>query len=217
MIEVLQLTFNPFQENTYLVWDETMQCVVFDPGCWNEQEKNHLAQIIEKKQLKPVRLINTHCHLDHVFGNRFVADRYGIGLEIHQGELALLQAFPRVCLQYGIPAGDEMPVPVRFIEEGEEILFGNAGKLKTLLTPGHSPASLCFYCEEHAFIIAGDVLFEGSIGRTDLPGGDYETLIHSIQSQLMPLDDNVKVYSGHGPSTTIGQERRQNPFLLDEE
>lgn len=215
MTVVAKFTFNPFQENTYVVYDETKECIIFDPGCYTETERNELTDFINKKELKPVRLINTHCHLDHIFGNHFIHTQYQLPLEIHQGELVVLQAVPQVSMMYGIPYPDQSPNPGRFIEVGEMIEFGNS-RLKSLFTPGHSPASLSFYCEASKFVIAGDVLFQGSIGRTDLPGGNFDTLIASIKTQLMPLPEEVEVYPGHGPKTTIGYEKRSNPFLQNQ-
>lgn len=212
MAQVVQLTFNPFQENTYLVYDETGECLIFDPGCSNVAEENELKSKIEALSLTPVQLINTHCHLDHVFGNKFVADTYNLGLEIHEKELPVLEAVPMVCNMYGIPKPPPSPAPAKFLKEGDCIQFGNT-KLLMLFTPGHSPGSLTFYCEKDQFMIAGDVLFYGSIGRTDLPGGDHQTLIDSIKNELLPLGDDIVVYSGHGPKTQIGFERQNNPFL----
>lgn len=213
MAQVVCLTFNPFQENTYLIYDDTKECIVIDPGCLDQAEKVELAGTIERLKLRPVRLINTHCHLDHIFGNRFVAEKYNLSLEIHSGEIPVLERAPQAAMMYGIPYPELSPAPGGFIEEGDTIEFGNS-QLKAILTPGHSPASLSFFCEAHNFLIAGDVLFYGSIGRTDLPGGDYDTLIESITDKLLPLGDDVIVYSGHGPSTTIGFERKNNPFLM---
>ena len=212
MLHVGCLTFNPFQENTYVVYDGSGECIIFDPGCYEEHERQQLQEFIAEKQLKPVRLINTHCHLDHIFGNQFVADQYGLGLEIHRGELPVLHAAPGFGSMYGIPIPGGVPEPSAFIEEGDTIEFGNTA-LKVILTPGHSPASLSFYCDKEKIIIAGDVLFAGSIGRTDLPGGNHQTLISSIKEKLLPLGDDMTVYPGHGPSTTIGKERISNPFL----
>jgi glyoxylase-like metal-dependent hydrolase (beta-lactamase superfamily II) len=209
---IAKLTFNPFQENTYVLYDETGECAIIDPGCYEPHEKIELADFISQHQLRPVRLLNTHCHIDHVFGNKFVSETYGLQLEIHRGELPVLEAVPQVSAFYGIPMGDPSPMPGRFIEEGEIISFGNT-QLKALYTPGHSPASLSFYCEKGGFVIAGDVLFKESIGRTDLPGGDFDTLIKSIRKQLLPLGDETNVHPGHGLSTTIGYERKFNPFL----
>ncbi|MBK8554734.1 MAG: MBL fold metallo-hydrolase [Lewinellaceae bacterium] len=212
MTNVHVIESNPFAENTCIVFDETGECVLFDPGCYTEQERQQLQRFIEKNGLKPVRLINTHCHLDHVFGNQFVHKTWNLPLEIHQGELPYLQRFADTCRMYGIPNAEPSPEPGRFIEAGEEITFGNT-RLQTLLTPGHSLASLSFYCEDDGFVIAGDVLFYESIGRTDLPGGDHETLLASIRNQLFNLPDATVVYPGHGPTTTIRHEKEYNPFL----
>ncbi len=212
MASVVGLTFNPFQENTFLVYDETGECIIFDPGCYDRDEQRELERQVESLQLRPVRLINTHCHIDHVFGNRFVAERYGLPLEIHRGELPVLESLPQAAMMFGIPVPEASPAPGRFIEADEVIQFGQT-RLEVLFTPGHSPASLSFFCREDRFLIAGDVLFYGSIGRTDLPGGDFNTLIASIKEKLFPLGDDVRVYPGHGPATNIGFERQNNPFL----
>lgn len=212
MASVVSFTFNPFEENTYLVVDDNNECVIFDPGCSDHREKDLLKAYISSEGLKPVRLINTHCHIDHIFGNAFIAETYGLPLEIHEGELQVLNTAPQVAMMYGIPYPDPSPAPGAFIEAGTVIEWGNT-RLKVLFTPGHSPASISFYCEEDQFLIAGDVLFYESIGRTDLPGGDHATLLKSIREELFVLDDAVKVYPGHGPGTTIGHEKRHNPFL----
>jgi hydroxyacylglutathione hydrolase len=214
MISVKSFTFSPFDENTYILYDETKECIIIDPGCYSRAEQLELSDFIEKNALKPVKLISTHCHLDHVFGNAYVVDTYKIPYEIHQGELPVLASFMDVCKLYGIPVRGNSPSPTGFIAEGEEVLFGNS-KLSVIFTPGHSPASLSFYSEVDKFVIAGDVLFYDSIGRTDLPGGDFDTLIESIRTQLFPLGDDVTVYNGHGQPTTIGRERKYNPFLVN--
>lgn len=210
MVQVFE--FNPFGENTYVVWDETGECVLFDPGCYTHEERATLQGFIEKNNLRPVRLINTHCHLDHVFGNPFVVKTWGIGLEIHEGEWPVLARFEQVCQMYGVPFSEAQPMPVNFLSGGETLTFGNT-RLKILYTPGHSPASLSFYNEDEGYVIAGDVLFYESIGRTDLPGGDFDTLIKSIRTQLFTLPDETLVYPGHGPGTTIRHEKEYNPFL----
>ena len=212
MTQVLGLTFNVFQENTYLVYDDTGECIIFDPGCNSLEEQESLVEVIDSKGLKPVRLINTHCHIDHVFGNHFVAEKYDLVLEIHEGEVPVLEAVPRICEAYGIPMMQQSPDAGRFIQAGDTVEFGTS-KLVALFTPGHSPASLSFYCKEAGFVIAGDVLFRQSIGRTDLPGGDMATLSKSIREQLFPLGDEVNVFPGHGPMTTIGYEKMNNPFV----
>lgn len=216
MTSVHTFVFNPFSENTYLVYDESLECLIIDPGCYTAAERQQLSDFIAQKQLKPVRLINTHCHIDHVFGNRYVADTYGLELEIHEGEIPVLEAVPVVAQMYGIPNIQQSPdpSPAHFLREGEQITFGNS-KLDILLTPGHSPASLSFYCASANFVLGGDVLFQGSIGRTDLPGGDYKTLMQSIEDSFMSLPDQTTVYSGHGAATTVGAERKSNPFILE--
>lgn len=212
MTQVQVFEFNPFAENTYVVYDETGECAIFDPGCYTALEREIMQQFIENNTLRPVRLINTHCHLDHVFGNAFVANTWGIGLEIHAGELPVLERFPQVCQMYGVPFSEESPAPARFIEAGDVISFGNT-RLEVLLTPGHSPASISFYDRTNGYVIAGDVLFLESIGRTDLPGGDFDTLLSSIRTRLFTLPDETLVYPGHGPATTIRHEKEYNPFL----
>ncbi len=212
MAEIVQLVFNDFSENTYLVYDDTGECAIIDPGCHSPAERQELAAEIARRQLRPVRLLNTHCHLDHVFGNAFVANAYGLELEIHRDDLPILQAVPQVCALYGLPQPEPSPMPGRYLEEGVAVTFGHT-RLQVLHTPGHSPGSVTFFCEADRFIICGDVLFYGSIGRTDFPGGHFDTLISSIKGKLFPLGDDVRVYSGHGTVTSIGFERAHNPFL----
>ncbi len=205
-------TFNPVAENTYIIYDDTRDCVIIDPGCFEAHEKATLRAFVEDNKLRPVRLLNTHCHFDHVFGNKFVADTWGLSLEMHRGELPVLERYPDVCLRYGIRGFDPSPMPNRFIEDGDTIAFGNS-LLTAILAPGHSPASLVFYNEAAGYAIAGDVLFFESIGRTDLPGGDHDTLLQSIRERVFTLPGPTLVYPGHGPSTTIRHEMEYNPFL----
>jgi glyoxylase-like metal-dependent hydrolase (beta-lactamase superfamily II) len=212
MSSVVSFTFNAFQENTYLIYDDTKECVIIDPGCYDQAERDELSLYIERNNLMPVRLLNTHCHIDHVFGNKFVSEKYSLPLEIHEGELPVLEAVPKVSMFYGLPYPEPSPMPEKFIAEGEIIEFGKT-KLETLFTPGHSPASISFFCKEDRYVIAGDVLFYQSIGRTDLPGGDFKTLLGSIVDKYFPLGDDVRVYPGHGPATTVGFEKENNPFL----
>lgn len=211
MISIHSFTFSPIQENMYILWDETKDCIIIDPGCYDDSERAILAKFIADEQLKPVKLLNTHCHLDHIFGNGFVSKKYSLKLEINKNDLRILDAFQMTCDLYGLNC-DPSPQPSVFLEEGDVIEFGNS-KLEILFTPGHSPGSITFYNREQKFMIAGDVLFYGSIGRTDLPGGNFETLMSSIKEKLFPLGDDFKVYSGHGPVTNIGFERKHNPFL----
>ena len=209
---VAGLTVNPFQENTYVLYDDTKECIIIDPGCYDAAEQRELRSLIEREGLTPVRLINTHAHLDHIFGNAFVAETYGLELEMHRGELPVLEAAVPSALRYGIPFPQPSPAPTRFLEGGDTVQFGHT-TLRVLFTPGHSPASISFYCAEAGILMAGDVLFRDSIGRTDLPGGDHQTLLQSIREQFWPLPTATKVYPGHGPATTIGYERVHNPFL----
>ena len=211
MTQVASFTFNPFQENTYVLYDETKECIIIDPGCYTNVEKEELVQFIEQNDLMPKRLINTHCHIDHVLGNKYIAEKYQLALEIHEGEIPVLAALQQTATMYGI-AVEPSPQPRKFLKEGDEFSFGNT-QLEILFTPGHSPASISFFCKKEKFLIAGDVLFYGSIGRTDLPGGNFNTLISSIKNKFYPLGDEVKVYSGHGPSTSIGFEKQTNPWL----
>lgn len=212
MISIQPFIFGPFQENTYVLYDETNECIVIDPGCYDNNERNELVAFIEKKSLKPVKLINTHCHLDHIFGNGYIAEKYNLKLEINKNDKPVLDSFLMTASLYGLNA-EPSPQPSVYLEEGDIIKFGNS-TLDIVFTPGHSPGSITFYNKDQKFMIAGDVLFYGSIGRTDLPGGNHATLISSIKNKLLPLGDDFKVYSGHGPSTTIGFERMNNPFLV---
>lgn len=211
MITIKSFEFSPIQENTYILYNEFNDCLVVDPGCYFDNEREELAAFIEQKALKPRMLLNTHCHLDHVFGNKFVAEKYELKLSLHEKELPVLQFAPTSGLMYNMPF-DNYTGEFIFLKEGETLKLG-ADELKILFTPGHSPASISFYSEKQGFVVSGDVLFQRSIGRTDLPGGDFETLIKSIKTQLLVLPDDTKVYSGHGLVTTIGEEKRGNPYL----
>lgn len=211
MITVQSFTFNEFQENTYVLYDETRECVIIDPGCYHPAEQKKLSGFIQENGLIPVKLLNTHCHIDHVLGNAFVVQKYNLALYIHEGELFTYKDTLRWTTLFGIPPL-EVPEKVEFVTEKDTITFGNS-ELKIAFTPGHSIASVTFYSPEQHFAIAGDVLFKESIGRTDLPGGNYETLIRTIQTILFAWPDETKIYSGHGEPTTIGHERRSNPFL----
>lgn len=212
-MNVTTFTFNPFSENTYILSDETKECIIVDPGCYNATEQKQLTDYIEGASLTPVMLVNTHCHIDHILGNAFIAEKYQLPLEAHTGEDVVLEAGLISSQVYQIPY-DPSPKIEKFLVPGEQVTFGKT-VLEILFTPGHSPASVCLYHKETHQVIAGDVLFQGSIGRTDLPGGNYDTLINSIKTELLVLDDETVIYPGHGPSTTIGQEKRMNPFLQE--
>lgn len=211
MIHVASFAFNPFQENTYVLYDETKECIIIDPGCYTSNEQKRLEAFIAKEDLKPVRLINTHCHLDHICGNAFVSQKYGLDLEAHEGEQVVLDASVDHGKMYGF-VFEPSPNIMHTIQEGDEIKFGHS-TLKTLFTPGHSPASISLYCEQDKFVIAGDVLFFMSIGRTDLPGGNHDLLLQSIREKLFTLPDETIVYNGHGQKTQIAFEKLNNPFF----
>ena len=211
-MEINQITFNPFQENTFILWDKTRECIIIDPGCYEENEKEYLRNFIESNNLNPVKLINTHCHIDHILGNKFVSEEWNIDLYTHKEDIPLIENAGEIARTYGFTEYKGSPYPKYFLEEGEVLEFGNS-KLNILFTPGHSPGHICLLNTEENLIIAGDVLFNGSIGRTDLPGGDYDTLINSIKTKLLCLQDDTEVFCGHGPSTTIGKEKFSNPFL----
>jgi glyoxylase-like metal-dependent hydrolase (beta-lactamase superfamily II) len=211
MLNVQPFTFNPVQENTYVVYNDAKQCCIIDPGCYFASEEKLLTDFIESNDLKPIYLLNTHCHLDHVFGNRFVGKKWGLELHLHQLEKQVLDLAPVSGQMWQLPF-DNYDGELRFFEEGDTINIGNE-QLEILFTPGHSPGHVCFYSHAHKFLIGGDVLFQGSVGRTDLPGGDFATLEESIKTKLYTLPEDVIVYPGHGESTTIGEEMKTNPFV----
>jgi glyoxylase-like metal-dependent hydrolase (beta-lactamase superfamily II) len=210
MLQIQTFTFNPLQENTYLLFDETRECVIIDPGCYGAEEKYELASFIEDSNLSVKMLLNTHCHVDHVLGNYFVKEKYKVKLFIHEKEESVLRAVKVYAPHYGI-FGYEEATADEYILEHQVITFGNQS-LKVLFVPGHAPGHVAFYHEGQKVVIGGDVLFHNSIGRTDLPGGDFTTLINSIHTKLFTLPDDVTVYPGHGPSTNIGFEKQTNPF-----
>lgn len=211
MIKITSFCFNPFEENTFVLSDESSEAIIIDPGCYDEDEKRILTKFIEANNLKPVKLLNTHAHLDHMLGNNYISAKYALGLEMNQADVDLLLAAPVYGQVWGIQP-EPSPSPSNLLEEGDIIKFGNS-ELKVLYTPGHSKGSISFYCEKDHFAIVGDVLFNRSIGRTDLPGGNHDELIQSIREKLLPLGDEVRIYCGHGPETTIGFEKKHNPFL----
>ena len=211
MIEVKSFVCNPYQENTYLLYDETKECVIIDPGMYTGTEQNAILSFINENTLKPVLLLNTHCHIDHVLGNKFIHDTFGLLPQFHKGELPVLTAVPAYAPQMGIRY-ELSPLPQAYLEESGTISFGNS-TLELIFAPGHSPAHLCFYSNADKFLIGGDVLFYGSIGRTDLPGGNFDTLMKSIKEKLLSLPDDCTVYPGHGGETSIGFERNNNYYL----
>ncbi len=212
MLHLKSFTFNPFQENTYVLYDDQGEAFVIDPGNSNAEENKALSDFIDQKKLKLKRLLLTHAHIDHILGVRYVFDRYGLLPEVHHNDLFFVDRMAQSASMYGIHC-EQAPAPDRFLNEGEKVVLGKY-EFDCIFTPGHSPGSISFYNQENKLLISGDVLFRGSIGRSDLPMGDHETLISSIKEKLLPLGDEVKVYSGHGPSTTIGHEKLNNPFLI---
>jgi hydroxyacylglutathione hydrolase len=210
MINVKTFTFNALQENTYLLYDETKECVLIDPGCYDKEEEQELRDFIEENGLKPVKLLNTHCHVDHVLGNRFVKELYSLKLYTSKEEEAALRSVKLYAPLYGFTKYSETEVD-EIIKEGDLITFGNS-TLEILFVPGHSVGHLAFINKEQKICISGDVLFNQSVGRWDLPGGNQETLFNSILTKLYKLSDDIVVYPGHGPETTIGREKRTNPF-----
>ena len=211
MLKIKSFEFSPIQENTYLLYNEFNDCIIIDPGCYFPEEKDELKGFITQSSLKPRMLLNTHCHLDHVFGNKFIAEEYGLTLQLHQKEKTLLDYAPTSGLVYNMPF-DNYVGDYIYLKEGDVIKLGE-DELKVIEAPGHSPGHICFYCAKQKFIISGDVLFNRSIGRTDLPGGDHQTLLKNIREKLFVLPDETVVYSGHGPETTIAEEKKYNPFL----
>jgi hydroxyacylglutathione hydrolase len=210
MLSIQSFVFNPFSENTYVVFDETKEAVVIDPGCYERHEKEELDQFINAQGLKIKYLLNTHCHIDHVLGNDHIKEKYKAPFLTHRIEEMVLKAVKSYAPNYGFAAYREA-LPDQFLEEGNSIAFGIT-QWKVLFVPGHSPGHVAFYDEKEKIIFSGDVLFESSIGRTDLPGGNFETLIQSIHQKLFTLPNEVVVYSGHGATTTIGEEKKSNPF-----
>ncbi|HWZ16496.1 MAG TPA: MBL fold metallo-hydrolase [Mucilaginibacter sp.] len=202
---------NPYQENTYVLYDESGECAIIDPGMYSAAEQNVVVSFINDKNLKPVLLLNTHCHIDHVLGNKFVFDQYGLKPQFNRGELPVLEAVVAYAPMMGIRY-DVSPLPDEYLPETGSIKFGKT-ELELIFAPGHSPAHLCFYDKKDNILVGGDVLFRGSIGRTDLPGGNHSLLIKNIEEKLFTLPGNCTVYPGHGPETTIAYEKQTNPFF----
>lgn len=207
---VQSFTFNPFSTNCY-VCHEDGEAVIVDPSCSTDAEIDVVKSYVEQQGLTIRELLLTHAHLDHVFGCRALAEHYEVGLRVHREEKALLEGAPVQGRMFGVPV-EEPPAPSGWLVPGDTIQIGKSSWV-ILFTPGHSPGSVSFYDSGNAFVIAGDVLFAGSIGRTDLMGGSLPVLMQSIYQTLLPLGDEVQVFPGHGPATTLGQERRTNPFL----
>lgn len=213
MVSIKKFVFSPFQENTYLLHHSDKTCWIIDPGCYFQEEREELQEFITSNNLNPTRLLNTHCHIDHVFGNHFVHETFGLLPEFHALDLPTLAYADKSAEMFGIPNFEPSPEPEHFLEEDTSLSLGEFD-FEIVFVPGHAPGHVAFVNHQDKYVIGGDVLFQRGIGRTDLPGGDYDTLISSIETVFMALPDDYVVYSGHGPETTIGAERKQNPFLL---
>lgn len=211
MLNVSFFTFNAFAENTYLLVNEKKECWIVDPGMYDTSEVESIMHHISEKQLIPQGIINTHAHIDHIFGVMPLKNKYNIPFRIHKKEIPVLQSAATSALMFGFSI-DGQPIADNYIDDSNDLLLGE-DTIKVLFTPGHSPGSVSFYYAPGNWVISGDVLFSEGIGRTDLPGGNYDTLIESINSQLFKLPGRTTVLPGHGPSTTIEHEKENNPFL----
>jgi len=211
MLYVQSFSFNPFQENTYLLINDKKQCWIVDPGMYDNSETNSFIQYLQKSGLQPQSIINTHTHLDHIFGVQSLKDAYQIPFGIHEADVPVLKNAKGSAAMFGLEM-PSVPVPDFYIKENERLALGD-DSVEVRLTPGHSPGSISFYYEPGNWVVSGDVLFAGGIGRTDLPGGHYNTLIQAIRTQLFTLPADTKVFSGHGPATTVGYEQQHNSFL----
>jgi len=211
VLKIKSFVFSPIQENTYLLYNEFNQCAIIDPGCYFDAEKEELTQFIKDNSFTVIHLLNTHCHLDHVFGNKYVAETYSLTPQIHKNEEQVLAFAPTSGLMYNLPF-DNYTGQLLFLKEGDVVTIGK-DELVVIEAPGHSPGHICFYNKAQGFLIGGDVLFNRSIGRTDLPGGNYDELIKNIKEKLLVLPNKTIVYSGHGEITTIGEEKVENPYL----
>jgi glyoxylase-like metal-dependent hydrolase (beta-lactamase superfamily II) len=209
-MKIKKFTFNTFQENTYVI-ESMNNCIIVDPGCSNKEEEETLSNYIKSENLEPIELINTHCHIDHIFGNNFISKKYNLKPKIHELDLPLLENAGLIAKSYGISL-EQPDTDVTFIEEGDIIKLGNTN-WEIIFTPGHAPGHICLLDKKNKKIISGDVLFNMSIGRTDLPLCNHDDLINSIKNKLLVLDDDTEVFCGHGQNTTIGFEKKHNPFL----
>ncbi len=210
MLHVKTFVFNPFSENTYVVYDDSLEAVVIDPGCYEQEEKDQLDNFIKSEKLTIKYLLDTHAHIDHVLGNYHVKEKYKVPFLMHKKDEPVLKAVKAYAPNYGFINYTEA-LPDQFLEEGDDVIFGNS-KFSVLFVPGHAPGHIAFYNQKERILMGGDVLFKRSVGRTDLPGGNHETLINSIHQKLFVLPDDVVVYPGHGDTTTLGEEKISNPF-----
>jgi hydroxyacylglutathione hydrolase len=215
MMKIHRLVFSPISVNTYIIDDGSGDCAIIDCGCYDENEFASFTGFLEEHKLNPVLLLNTHCHLDHIFGNKFILQKYNLRALSGEPEEKNRKNAVHHAMIFGLEM-DEAPEPSAFITDGQEIRFNDIA-FKALHVPGHSPGSMAFYSNAENVVFTGDALFAGSIGRTDLPGGKHETLLTSIRQKLLTLPPDTIVYPGHGDDTTIGNEIRFNPWLKKEE
>ena len=211
MLKIKKFVVNPLQENSFLIYDDSGQCIIVDPGFYYPEEKDELKIYLETNKLKLEKIINTHCHFDHIMGVEFIRNEFDVPFYAHAEDEFLIENAVKQARIFGFeitPVG----APDKYIREGELLSVGNS-HLEIIHVPGHSPGHVALYNSERSFLIAGDILFYGSIGRTDLPGGNYNTLISGIKKKLFPLPSQTTVYCGHGPETTLGFEKSTNPFL----
>ena len=211
MVNLIKFVFNTFMVNTYLLYDESGECILVDPACYDTKEQEELKECIKVNNLTLVRNLNTHCHVDHILGNDFIALTYGVYPEYHKNSIPFFQSLQEIGASFGYTI-DQIPAPKRFLGDDEVVQWGNSA-LKVFFTPGHAEGSVCFYNEEQGFVITGDVLFKDTIGRTDLPSGNFDQLMRSIKTKLFTLPENTSVHPGHGPETSIGYEMENNPFI----
>jgi len=210
-MKIYRAVFSPIQVNTYIITGDGKECVIIDCGCYSRDEEKKLEDMLAARELKPVMLLDTHCHLDHVFGNRFLMERYGLRPWFHEGDRYNYQNAPRQALMFGLSM-EPPPEPEGYLTDGQVISAAGV-TLKVITVPGHSPGGIAFYSEADGMVFTGDALFAGSIGRSDLSGGDHEQLMENIRDKLFVLPPETVVYPGHGPETTIREEAENNPFF----
>lgn len=211
MIKVEKFVVNPLGENSIVISDETGECIFIDPGFFYGEEQDEIRTYIKENNLNPVKITNTHCHFDHIMGVEFIRNEYEIPFHAHQDDAFWVERAQQQGQIYGFNIAQVNPIE-HYLTESEPMKFGNS-ELQVIHIPGHTPGHVVFYNKEAGVLIAGDVLFYGSIGRTDLPGGNHNDLISNIKNKLFVLPDETKVYCGHGPETTLGFEKSSNPFL----
>ena len=212
MVHIEKFVFSPFQENTYVLYEPQGECIIVDPGCYFREEQEAFRGFIERQELNPVRLLNTHCHLDHVFGNAWVHREWQLLPEYHALEKQNLALAPMSAQLYGVANFEPSPEAKLLLREGTSFDIAGAS-FDIIWMPGHAPGHLAFYCESQALLVSGDVIFREGIGRTDLPGGDHEQLFETIRNEVFTLPEETIIYSGHGPETHVGHEKKMNPFF----